>query len=297
MPASTRWARLLAVGEGLLVSAIWASSFVIIKIGLVHLGPLTLAGVRYFAAFLFLLPLMALSGTFRRNPAPGRWGRLFLMGLLAYPVSNGALFWGLQYVPATTAAFLHSLLPLPSLVLALVWLREIPIPRQLLGLTVALAGSGLFFSQGLGAGDPLALAVIGLSVVAFGVFVVLSRALARESHVPTLPLTALPLGFGGGLLLAVALPLEGAAPPALEGWVAVFWLAVVNTAVAYLLYNHSLRTLTALELNVLLSLSPLGTALLANLLLGERVTLPQVVGLVVAISGVLLVQRRSAPSP
>jgi drug/metabolite transporter (DMT)-like permease len=280
----------------LLVSALWASSFVIIKMGLAHLGPLTLAGVRYFAAFLFLLPLMALSGTFRRNPAPGRWGRLFLMGLLAYPVSNGALFWGLQYVPATTGAFLHSLLPLPSLVLALVWLREIPIPRQLLGLAVALAGSALFFSPGLAAGDPLALVVIGLGVVAFGVFVVLSRALARERHVPTLPLTALPLGFGGGLLLAVALPLERAAPPALEGWVAVFWLALVNTAVAYFLYNHSLRTLTVLELNVLLSLSPLGTALLASLLLGERVTLPQVVGLVVAISGVLLVQRRSAPS-
>lgn len=165
MPDRTRWVRLLAVGEGLLVSAIWASSFVIIKMGLVHLGPLTLAGLRYFAAFLFLLPLMALSGTLRRNPAPGRWGRLFLMGLLAYPVSNGALFWGLQYVPATTGAFLHSLLPLPSLVLALVWLREIPIPRQLLGLTVALAGSALFFWQGLGAGDPLALAVIGLGVV------------------------------------------------------------------------------------------------------------------------------------
>jgi drug/metabolite transporter (DMT)-like permease len=161
---------------------------------------------------------------------------------------------------------------------------------------VALAGSALYLSPGLAAGDPLALVVIGLGVVAFGVFVVLSRALARERHVPTLPLTALPLGFGGGLLLAVALPLERAAPPALEGWVAVFWLALVNTAVAYFLYNHSLRTLTVLELNVLLSLSPLGTALLASLLLGERVTLPQVVGLVVAISGVLLVQRRSAPS-
>jgi drug/metabolite transporter (DMT)-like permease len=290
------WIRLLAMGEALLVSGIWASSFVIIKVGLAHLAPLTLAGLRYFTAFLLLLPWMALAGGLRRNPAPGHWWRLFLIGVCAYPLSNGALFWGLQYVPATTGAFLHSLLPLPTLLLALAWLREIPTRWQVVGLAVALAGSALFFSPGLSAGDPLALGVISLGVVAFGIFVVLSRALARARHVPTLPLTALPLGFGGGLLLLVALPLERPAAPSLEGWAAVLWLALVNTALAYLLYNHCLRILTALESNVLLSLSPLGTALLAGLLLGERVAPLQVIGLLVAIVGVLLVQRRSAPS-
>ncbi|MBI5627652.1 MAG: DMT family transporter, partial [Candidatus Rokubacteria bacterium] len=253
--------------------------------------------LRYFTAFLLLLPWMAVAGGLKRNPAPGHWGRLFLIGVCAYPLSNGALFWGLQYVPATTGAFLHSLLPLPTLLLALIWLGEIPTRLQVIGLAVALAGSALFFSPGLSAGDPLALGVISLGVVAFGVFVVLSRALARGGRVPTLPLTALPLGFGGGLLLLVALPTERAAAPSLDGWAAVLWLAVVNTALAYLLYNHSLRILTALQSIVLLSLSPLGTALLAGLLLGERVAALQVIGLLVAIVGVLLVQRRSAPSP
>jgi drug/metabolite transporter (DMT)-like permease len=297
MRADRDWARVVAIGEGLLVSGVWASSFVIIKVGLVHLGPLTLAGVRYFTAFVLLFSLMGLTGGLARNPAPGHWRRLFLLGLFAYPLSNGALFWGLQYVPATTGAFLHSLLPLPSLFLALVWLREVPSRTQVVGLAVALAGSALFFLPGLSAGDPLALAVISFGVLAFGVFVVLTRSLARTGLVPTLPLTTLPLGFGGGLLLVVALPLEGASSPSLEGWVAVLWLAVVNTALAYLLYNHCLRVLTALESNVLLSLSPLGTALLASLLLGERVTQVQVIGLVVAMAGTLLVQWRPAPSP
>jgi len=291
------WTRLLAIGEALLVSAIWASSFVIIKVGLAHMAPLTLAGVRYFAAFLLLLPAMALNGGLTRNPAPGHWCRLFLMGLCAYPLSNGALFWGLQYVPATTGAFLFSLLPLPGLFLALVWLREVPTRLQVVGLAVTLAGSALFFSPGLSAGDPLALAVISLGVLAFAVFVVLSRGLARAGHVPTVPLTALPLGFGGGLLLLVALPLERPASPSLEGWGAVLWLAVVNTALAYVLYNHCIRILTALESNVLLSLSPLGTALLAGLFLGEQLAALQVIGLVVAVLGVLLVQWKSVPPP
>ncbi|MFQ5898759.1 MAG: DMT family transporter [Candidatus Methylomirabilia bacterium] len=296
MPDDKRWTRLLTIGEGLLVSGIWASSFVIIKVGLAHAPPLTLAGLRYFAAFLLLLPWMAFGGGLTRNPARGHWGRLFLMGVCAYPLSNGALFWGLQYVPATTGAFLFSLLPLPSLFIALAWLREVPSRLQLIGLAVALVGSALFFAPGLSAGHPLALAVISFGVLAFGLFVVLSRSLARDRLVPTLPLTALPLGFGGGLLLVIALPLEGAASPSLQGWVAVLWLALVNTALAYFLYNHCLRIVTALELNVLLGLSPLGTALLASLLLGERVAALQVIGLVVAILGVLLVQWRSASS-
>jgi drug/metabolite transporter (DMT)-like permease len=77
----------------------------------------------------------------------------------------------------------------------------------------------------------------------------------------------------------------------------LLWLALANTAVAYTLYNHSLRILTALEMNVMLNLSPLGTALLAWLLLGERVTFIQVVGMVVLIIGVVLVQQRTRRRP
>ncbi len=214
------------------------------------------------------------------------------MGLFAYPLSNGALFWGLQYVPATTGAFLHSLLPVPTLFLAIPWLGESPSRSQLLGLVIALAGSVLFFSPGLSAGDPLAVTVIVLGVLAFAVFGVLSRDAARTGQVATLPLTAWPLGFGGGLLLLLGLPLERAALPSLAGWAAVLWLAVVNTALAYVMYNRCLRTLTVLESNVLLSLSPLATAVLAALLLGEQLTALQLIGLLTAILGVLVVQWR-----
>ncbi len=63
-------AYLVALGQGLLATAIWSSSFVLHKAGMEFAGPVTLAGSRYFLGFLVLLPLLAPAiGTLR---GPGR---------------------------------------------------------------------------------------------------------------------------------------------------------------------------------------------------------------------------------
>jgi len=284
--------RLLAVSEALLVSLIWASSFVVIKVGLAYLQPLTLAGMRYFSAFLLLVPLLIRHRGLHDNSARGHWIRLFVMGLCAYVIGNGSLFWGLQYLPATTGSFLFNLTPLPVLFLGILWLQEMPTAWQVVGLLVTLAGSALFFSPGLGAGESLGVAVVALGLIAFAIFGVLGRGVAKGRQVDVVPLTAIPLGFGGGMMLLLALGIEGVPDLSFTGLAIVLWLAAINTVFAYLLYNHSLQVLTAVELNVVLNLAPLGTALMAGLLMGEWLTAIQVVGMFMVIVGVGVVQWR-----
>lgn len=293
---SLRPSRALAIAEGSLVCIIWASSFVFVKIGLAYTGPATLAGTRYFIAFLLLLPFLVSSRRVEKKLAPSQWIKLSIMGLCAYTIGNGTLFWGLQYLPATTGSFLISLTPIPILFMGILQLREIPTRWQLLGLLLTLGGSVIFFSPGLRAGEPLGVGIIASGLLAFAIFGILARELAREHQVNTLTLTAVPLGFGGGAALLLALTLEGLAKIPLAGWGIILWLALINTALAYMLHNHSLRVLTALELNVLLNLSPLGTALLAAILLEERVTSLQLAGIMIAIIGVVIVQRRRRTS-
>jgi drug/metabolite transporter (DMT)-like permease len=292
LPKLLNPSRALAIAEGGLVCIIWASSFVFVKMGLSYAGPITLAGTRYFLAFLLLLPFLVSNRKAQKNLAPNRWIKLFIMGLCAYTIGNGTLFWGLQYVPATTGSFLISLTPLPILFLGIFRLREIPTRWQLLGLLLTLGGCAIFFSPGLGAGDPIGVGIIASGLLGFAIFAILAREIARERQVNTLTLTAIPLGFGGAALLLAA-PLEG--PPRISpaGWGIILWLALINTVIAYMLYHHSLRVLTALELNVLLNLSPLGTALLAAILLNERLTSLQFVGIIIAIIGVVVVQWRN----
>ena len=62
-----------------------------------------------------------------------------------------------------------------------------------------------------------------------------------------------------------------------------------------MLYNHSLQELTALEMNTVMNLSPLFTALLGWMLLGEKLSTIQFVAMLVMIGGVILVQQGAKP--
>ena len=164
------------------------------------------------------------------------------------------------------------------------WIRDLP------------GGSMVFFSTGIKAGEPTGIIITIVGLFGFALFGILSRAFAREKQINTLILTAFPLGFGGGVLLILGVAIEGVPHLSWQVGGILFWLALANTAVAYMLYNHSLQILTALEMNVMLNLSPLGTALLAWLLLGERLSLLKFIGMVVVIAGVILVQQKNKNS-
>jgi drug/metabolite transporter (DMT)-like permease len=92
--------------------------------------------------------------------------------------------------------------------------------------------------------------------------------------------------------LAVGLLLEPWPQLNLASWGIVVWLAVVNTAVAFTLWNHTLRTLSAMESSIINNTMLIQITVLAWLFLGETLTGIKIVGLVLAAFGALLVQVR-----
>lgn len=286
-----RPSRPLAIAESLLVTVIRASSVVFIKIGLAYMGPLSIAGLRYCLAFIILLPFMARNGNAARSVSRHLWIRLFLIGISACTIGNGALSWGLKYIPATIGSFLMSLIPLLVLFAGILWLKELPSHHQVVGVILCVIGSALFFWLGLRPGEPRGIIIVSAGLIGYTLFDVLGREVARDRQVDTLSLTAIPLAIGGGCLLLIALLLEGLPHLTLTAWGIVVWLAVINTALANFLYNHSLQVLTALEMSVMFNLAPLMTAILAWVLLHESLDTIQIAGILIAIIGVMLVQR------
>ncbi len=287
----TKNRRTVALLVALLVTMIWSSSFVIVKFGLETLGPLTIAGLRYSFGAIALAPFFLLNRG-KRKPIPkDLWPRLVLIGISSYTIGNGALFWGLKYIPATTGSFLMGLIPLLVMVGGAIFLKEIPTRWQGVGVFISLVGSLIFFSGGLQPGEPLGIAILALGLVGFMAFSLLGRGIAREKSLDTLVLTTVPLIIGGLITMSIALVVEGIPHFTIRSIWVVVWLALVNTSLGYLLYNHALRELTALEMNMVMNLTPLFTAFISWILLGERLTLLQGTGLMVMILGVILVQR------
>lgn len=282
--------RTIAIAEAILATFIWASSFIFVKLLLPDIGPLLIAGLRYFLAFLILSPLILRQERKLASIRPKLWGQFAIIGVSAYSIGNGALFWALQYLDATTVSFMMSVSPLLIMFAGMVILREFPSRWQIGGVVVSLIGGVLFFSPGLTSEEPLGLAIAMLGLLGFTAFGIQGRAIARSREVSTLDLTGFPLALGGGVLLIIGLMVESRPVLSLNGWFIIAWLAIVNTAFAYFLYNHALKTITALEMNVLLNLSPLGTALLAWLILGETLSAIQILGVLIVIVGVTIVQ-------
>jgi len=284
--------RALPIGEGLLVAAIWGSSFIGVKVALAHAGPLTIAAIRYSMAGVLLLPWLFRGRRRFERPPAGIWLRLVAIGLAQYAIGNGALFIALQQVTATAASLAISLVPIPVCVLEIAYLRERPSRLHLAGIAVAIAGSLLFFSSGLNPLPWSAIGLLALATASFAVMPVIGRDIARRRIISNTALTAIPLMIGGGVLLVVALIVEGVPQLPLEAWAIIVGLALVNTLAAYLLFNHALHHLHAGEANVLLNLTPIGTALIAWGVFNDRLGALQMGAMALVVAGASLAQWR-----
>jgi drug/metabolite transporter (DMT)-like permease len=284
----------LAIAEAILVNLIWATSFIIVKLALDEISPMTISGLRYFIGALILLPFMLREKGEKLTLK--LWGLLLILGIAQYTIGNGAIFWALEFLPATTVSFLMGSITIATLIGGIFWLKEIPTKIQVIGIIVALVGGTLFFAEGIEAGEKIGLVIFFIGMLGITYFTLAGRKVARAGTVTTLQLTGVPLLLGGIVTLLIAIPIEGIPSASPSTWGLVLILAAVNTALGYFLYNHALQVLTAIQMNIILSLTPVWTAIFGFFLLDERLGWMQMLAMAVVISGVVLVQVKKKES-
>ena len=284
----------------LFVTFLWSTSWVFIKLGLRAAIPaLTFAGLRYALAFLCLLPLLlrrpADLAALRRLPRAG-WLRLLLLGLLLYSANQGAQFVGLAHLPSITVNLLLSLTSILVTGLGIWLLRETPTRVQWLGVGIFVAGVAVyFFPLELPQEQFFGLAVVMGGVVASAVASLIGRAVNRAGVLSPLAITTTSMGIGAAVLLAAGIALQGLPPLSPTSWLLIAWLAVVNTAFAFTLWNHTLRELSAMESSIVNNMMMVQIPVLAWLFLGEGIGLKAGIGFAIAGVGILIVQLRRLP--
>ncbi|MEX0825482.1 MAG: DMT family transporter [Acidimicrobiia bacterium] len=279
----------------LFVTVLWASSWVIIRYGMDDEGlrPITFAGLRYTTAAIVLIGVVAFRPGAReavrlldRRQVVG----LAVLGVILIAIAQGAQFVALDNQPAATTSLVLSMTPLLVALVAGVSLGEKATKRQFLGAALVAAGAVLYFSGSLAA-TAAGMAAALVCLVANGAGSLLGRNVNRDLRRSPLVTTTVSMAFGAIVLLAAGLATEGIPTVSGRAWLFIGWLAVVNTAFAFTIWNHTMRHLTATESAAINNTMLIQIAILAWIFLGERPSAIQVIGILAVTVGITLGQR------
>lgn len=274
----------------------WAGNYVVGHSAVTVMSPLDLTYLRWLFA---VAPLLALAQLIERpdwRAALKSWRWILLMGVLGLAAYTLLLYAALQYTTALNASLINAANPAVIVVLAVVFLRERPRWTGYLGLLLGLVGVLLIltngrmlsiFSLSFNQGDLLMVAAI----VVWGLYSVAGR---RLREVPPTTSTALQVLLTVLLLTPFAVAFGVHLPATSDASWALAYIALFPSVGSYLLWNIALKTTAPSTAGNFLNLITVFTALI-SLLLGQQMTLVQVIGGAVVLTGVLLTSRRGRP--
>ncbi|MGB9988068.1 DMT family transporter [Salarchaeum japonicum] len=281
------------------VALAWGGSFVAIKTGLANVPPVLYAAFRFDVGFVVLATLV-LATTARSNVLPSTRTdvlSVLVSGVLIVAFNNGFLFVGQQYLTSGVAAIIYSLNPILSVGLTRMFLPSQRLAAdELAGVALGLVGvvivahpspSSLLSESTLG----LALVFVAAASVAVGS--VFSNRLSGGS-LSTAAVTMWAMAVGAVLLHASAFAVDqhlADATVTTDLLLALAYLGVVATALAYVCYFELIATAGAIYANLVAYIVPLVAAFAGWLLLGEAITAFTVVGFAVVLAGFVLLNR------
>lgn len=277
----------LAMGVGFAI--VWSSAFSFAKILVGQTPPFAVSALRFLVAGT-VAGIVALALGQRLPRGAAAWRSIVVLGLCQNTLALGLFFNAMTRIPAGLAAIVASSMPLVVAGLAPLLIAEKVRGRQFAGLAVGFAGVLWITSRRVGGtADALALALTVLGVLAFAIAT----------------LTVKSGNFGSGLLMVVACQMLvgalGCVPLALifedisafsidaKGIVAFAYLVLFPGILATLLWFALVRRLSAARASSFHFLNPIFGVAFAWLLLGERVSASDAVGVALVALGILIV--------
>jgi drug/metabolite transporter (DMT)-like permease len=259
--------------------------------------PMILSFARALLGALFLYPFyLRLGKTTRWTPREWKLACLIGLGMLAAAMTFEIA--GTRLTTASNASLIVSLESLLSIILAVLLLKE-RLPRSIyIGALLSFSGTGLIMYQDIQHLEwHWGSALVGevfllLAVLSWSLFTVLSKPLNKHVHpfyaiffilcLASVSLAIISLLFGDWSCL------EGIG---VQTWLGILYLGIAGTGVPHLCYYQALKRLMASTVSLCLTLIPLIGVILSYLMLGERLSLRELLGGALIISGVFYVVR------
>ena len=285
----TEWGMLI------LLSIFWGGSFFFVEIALRDFQPFTVVFLRVTLAALILIVVVYIRG--HRMPAsPKAWGAFFVMGALNNAIPFSLIVWGQTRIDSGVASILNATTPIFTVILAhLLTSDERLTLRKILGVLIGFLGVYImmkpelkdgFSWRGLGQ-----IAVLG-ATVSYGFAGIYGKRFKQTS----------PIVNSAGMLIcsslmmipfAVIIDSPWLLNPSLEAVAAVFGIAIISTAMAYLLYFRILAAAGATNVLLVTFLIPISALLLGVGVLGEVINVLEYIGMGCIFFGLMVIDGRA----
>ena len=289
----------LSYGFLLITCFCWASGFIIGKISVASLPPITVAALRFgVATIFFLLVLLTLM------PKSINWHNLVLAfwpALLGVTLYNIVFFWGLKLGFASHGVILvPGLGPAMTAILGALLLKDYISKRQIMGIMISFAGLMVLLGKNLfedaGAGSLHADLVFMLCTIFWSLYSLRLKWVLQHHAISPLLLTALATILGTILLMMLA-GLRGELSIQLitniepNEWIYIIYLGILGTVIPFWLWSVAIKRIGAARSSIFLNFVPLFGVVMALFLLDEPANFTLPLALILILAGVWFTQK------
>jgi len=289
--------------EALFAVFVWGASFVATKVSLRYAAPTTIVWLRFSMGVIILGIAVAFKKQFAL-PKGKDWGYFALLGFLGITFHQWLQSTGLVTAQATTTGWIVASSPIFMALLGLIVLKEGLRWEQLLGIVLATFGVLLVVTKGnlstlangqFGTtGDILVL----ISALNWAVFSTLSRSGLQKLHATYMMFYIMTFGWLFTSILFFVTPnLEPISQIPWNGWLAITFLGVFCSGIAYIFWYDALQALPVAQTGAFLYIEPIITVIVAAVILHERLILATILGGITILVGVWMVNRTKSAAP
>ena len=277
------------------ICVIWGTTFAAIRVAIETIPTFLVSGVRFLIAGFLLLLIAKLSGA--RFPASAReWRDQVIAGVLMAGVANTLVVYAEHALSSGLAALLAATIPIWMAALEAVLGIASLTPKRIAGLVLGFGGVGLLVAPAIGHIDlslrfVLAVGAMQVSAICWNGGTLIARR-HRTSAAPMAAAVVQMLSGGAAMMLAAFA--SGQHPTqsmlSIRSSIALLYLAVLGSVVAYTAYNYAQMKLSAGKVSSYAYVNPAIAVLTGALFLREPVTLRMIASMAIILSGVALIQ-------
>ena len=277
---------------------IWGTTWMAIRVLVRDVPPLWSAGVRFTLAAVIMLLVSAVRGS-RAPQGPHQWRAVLVLGITMIAVPFGLIFWAEQFVASSMTAVLYSTMPLCVAALT-PWMSKHSVPRSaIFGMVLGAGGIAVLFGQGLTATRGTLLGGVAVLLAVASQAYSIHFAKRELSGMDSVVATGWQFLVGAVALVAGSLAMERGRTSQWTPYavIALLFLALVGSAVAFGLYYWLLRHVQPYQISTLSLVVPIIAIIEGAAILEEPIPPLMLVASLVVLAAVAGVLRAQAGEP